>query len=301
MLSKKRTFWKTKTSRSDSECSDSFTIIQHIFRWFRRYVYLYRKARSKSYTFSSKTGLKSIRSGFQVSIVFMSKSSIDWPNYRNEILKSPLEVGYLVRILASKVMCKVQGTSCMLIGTSLGHDDWYLFGARRGRTRFIFTSPVYMFICFTAIYQPAGQRSTSVVLHYFKGTNQRDDILFTAQKREPLCVAIVTELARNYFQQDGAPPKFKDSNDYLQRNSEKNNYPQRKISQAYYDVFIIISNDDYISFKDHSATLCVPEIYTLRIVERCGKVQVKYDGAPTHTYRPVKDFMTSKFMGAKIA
>ncbi|KAJ8944071.1 hypothetical protein NQ318_005981 [Aromia moschata] len=27
------------SSRSDSECSDSFTIIQHIFRWFRRYVY----------------------------------------------------------------------------------------------------------------------------------------------------------------------------------------------------------------------------------------------------------------------
>ncbi|KAJ8937617.1 hypothetical protein NQ318_003734 [Aromia moschata] len=33
------------SSRSDSECSDSFTIIQHIFRRFRRYVYLYRKAR----------------------------------------------------------------------------------------------------------------------------------------------------------------------------------------------------------------------------------------------------------------
>ncbi|KAJ8952798.1 hypothetical protein NQ318_008115 [Aromia moschata] len=33
------------SSRSDSECSDSFTIIQHIFRWFRIYVYLYRKAR----------------------------------------------------------------------------------------------------------------------------------------------------------------------------------------------------------------------------------------------------------------
>ncbi|KAJ8955537.1 hypothetical protein NQ318_001367 [Aromia moschata] len=33
------------SSRSDSECSDSVTVIQHIFRWFRRYVYLYRKAR----------------------------------------------------------------------------------------------------------------------------------------------------------------------------------------------------------------------------------------------------------------